>query len=785
MRTRLSRALADWIRGGTPPIHELDEDTQSRIRAAQLQAVFRFTPLTMVVNLVNLALVAQTLRGAVDWRGVAVWGACLALVALISLRGWLADRRRPPRTRSSARGFRRATFHASILAAVWAAVPIFWFASVNPQAQLVVATVVTGMICAGGFVLATVPPAATAYVVILSLGSFVGIVRSDNTYHFELAGLLLAYAGVVIRGALGTSRLFVDRFIAEGKINERGQVIGMLLAEFEEKGSDWLFELDRDLCIVKHSARFAEVCGVSSAELDGARLPDLIAPASREDLLNRISGGRPFRKLEVSALGRDGLRWWSIGASPIVDDRGRFNGWRGVGSDTTDVRKAQDRIAWMAATDILTGLKNRTAFRDSAAEALANARGRGATMAIGCLDLDYFKSVNDTLGHPAGDLLLREVARDLAAFETQGVTVGRLGGDEFGLLFHGMQSSRHVHLVAEQIIERISIAYEIQGSRVTVGASVGIAFGPEDGETIDELLRNADLALYRSKDRARGKAVRYSGSMLREAEEMRSIKEDLGVALARDEFVLHFQPVVDVASLETVAFEALVRWRHPSRGLLPPDAFISIAESTGIIVPLGDWIIHEACRHAAQWPTHIRVSVNLSPAQLGRASLLHTVVEALGRSGLTADRLELEITEALLLSHEAQTLQFISEMHSLGIRIALDDFGTGFSSLNYLTRYRVNTIKIDRSFVSGGASLADRGAIIEAVTGLAGKLGCVTTAEGVETSDALSWVKSLGCTQAQGFLFAEPMPASRIAAFLAGRLDHESGAERGGLRLVV
>ncbi len=272
--------------------------------------------------------------------------------------------------------------------------------------------------------------------------------------------------------------------------------------------------------------------------------------------------------------------------------------------------------------------------------------------------------------------------------------------------------------------------------------------------------------------------------MLREAEEMRSIKEDLGVALARDEFVLYFQPVVDVVTSQTIAFEALVRWRHPTRGLLPPDAFISVAESSGIIVPLGDWILHEACRHAVQWPSPIRVSVNLSPAQLGRASLLHTVVEALGRSGLTADRLELEITEALLLSHEAQTLQFISEMHSLGIRIALDDFGTGFSSLNYLTRYRVNTIKIDRSFVSGGASLADRGAIIEAVTGLAGKLECATTAEGVETPEMLAWVRSLGCTHAQGYLFAEAMPPSRIAGFLSGRTD-DAGAERGGLRLVV
>ncbi|MFN8580228.1 MAG: EAL domain-containing protein [Gemmatimonadaceae bacterium] len=782
MFTSVIEALEDWGRAGASPLRSLDENTRARVRAAQLQAVLRFTPLTMVVNLVNFGLVALTLWGIVDPRQLIAWGLCLAVASAMGLRGWLATRAAPQRTRASIRGFRRSTLHAAILAALWAAVPVFWFAPLDPMRQLVSATVTTGMICAGGFVLATVPSAAFAFVVVLSLGAFVGIVQSDSRYTFELAGLLVAYAAVVLRGALGTAQLFIDRFIAEILLYERGQVIGLLLNEFEDKGSDWLFELDRDLCIVEHSPRFAEVCRLDGPTLSGVRLPDLIEPASREDLLNRIAVGRPFRKLEVSALGPEGLRWWSISASPIIDERGRFSGWRGVGSDTTNVKQAQDKVAWMAATDILTGLKNRTSFRELAAAALSASRTRGSTMAIGCLDLDYFKSVNDTLGHPAGDLLLREVARDLAEFEKHGVTVGRLGGDEFGLLFQSMGSPRHVHLLAEQIIERVSVAYEIQGSRVTVGASVGIAFGPEDGDTVDDLLRNADLALYRSKDRARGKAVRYTGSMLREAEEKRSIKEDLGIGLARGEFQLYFQPILDVQASAPVAMEALVRWQHPTRGLLAPDAFIGVAEASGMISPLGDWILAEACRQASRWPEHLRVAVNLSPAQLGRASLLHSIVDALSRAGLPANRLELEITEALLLSHEAQTLQFISEMHALGIRIALDDFGTGFSSLNYLTRYRVNTIKIDRSFVSGGASRDDRAAIIEAVTGLASKLGCTTTAEGVETEESFAWVTSLGCTHVQGYHFAKPMPATAVSSYLAG--DVVAG-ERGGLRLVV
>ena len=755
-----------------------DEATLGRIRAAQLQAVFRFTPLNMGVNLTNCALVVHALKDVVNPWALGVWAGVLGTIVALASRSWWKSRGKPFRTRASARSFRRAAFHAGLLAAAWALPILVWFPVVGAPQQFILSTVATAMICAGGFVLATVPPAATAYVTVLAAGSFLGVLRSDLSERLVLCALIATYSGVLIRSAVGTARIFAERFLAEADLEERRHVIALLLAEFEENGSDWLFELDASLLIVEHSPRFSQVSGLDGAALGGQPLPDLLDPVSRLALLSAVGDGKPFHDLEVGTGPGLEPRWWHLSATPIRDEDGRLSGWRGVGSDVTEVKRAQDEITWMAQTDILTGLINRSAFRDRAAGALLAARSGGPPVAIGCLDLDHFKSVNDTLGHAAGDVLLRMVALDLLAFGDQGVTIGRLGGDEFGLLLQGHHGEAQVQEVAGRIIRRLSRSYDIQGSRARIGASVGFALGPEDGHTVDELLRNADLALYRAKEQVRGRAVRYSGAMLQEAEEKRAIKADLVRALERHEFVLFFQPIIDTRSGRTVAFEALVRWRHPQRGLLAPDAFIAIAESSGTIGPLGDWILTEACRHAARWPSHIRVAVNLSPAQLGRSSLMHTVLDAITRSALTANRLELEITEALLLAPEVSTLQFLSEMRALGVGIALDDFGTGFSSLNYLTRYPVSKIKIDRAFVSGGASEAHRGAVIEAVTGLAAKLGLETTAEGVETTDMLTWVAGLGCTHAQGYLFARPMPADEVDRYLAQELRPEPRASR-------
>ncbi len=762
-----AQALARTTIEGGP--HQLPSDaalTDARTRAGQLKALLRFTPLTMLVNLANAALVAHSLRGTADPIGLAAWCATLGVMVLMGVRAWARTRRGPARATASKRAIRRAALHAGLLSAVWAIVPAVWFPGAGAQEQLVLGTVITGMICAGGFAMATVPEAATAYVTVLVAGTLAGVLQSDVSYRIILSLLLAAYTAVVWKSAISTANLFVERFRAEADLEVRGQVIAMLLAEFEENGSDWLFELDGELCIVGHSARFAQVSERPDSELTGRCFLDLLDVPSRTAVQARVDARRPFRDLQVAAVTSSGVRWWSISATPIHRDGEQLTGWRGVGSDTTDVKLAQDEIAWMARTDILTGLPNRAAFRDRASEALLVARAGGPPLSIGCLDLDHFKAVNDGLGHAAGDLVLREVAATLTGFAERGLLAGRLGGDEFGLLFRGNDDVSDVQALAEEVIAAISREYDVRGTRVRIGASVGLAVGLDDGEYVDEIMGNADLALYRSKDTARGSVTRYSRAMRRESEEQHSLKEDLRSAVELEQFVLHYQPIIDSRSGRTVAFEALVRWRHPERGLVPPDRFIGLAESSGMIGPLGDWVLRNACKDAAQWPEHIRIAVNLSPAQLGRATLKHTVVEAFEAAGLPARRLELEITEALLLSHEESTVRFLADMRALGVGVALDDFGIGFSSLNYLTRYPVSKIKIDRSFVSGGASIAHRGAIIEAVASLATKLGLETTAEGVETEEALAWVTTLGCSQAQGFYISRPMAADLVMEYL-------------------
>ena len=743
---------------------------EGRVRAAQLQAIFRLTPLTMAVNCANVGLMIVVLRAVANPIALGLWATIVLGMAVLGFLSWTRDRRGPRRVTASVRAFHRATVHAALLGLAWGVVPVFWFPQLGNQERLVVASVATGMICAGGFALATVPPAAIAFVAALSAASMVGIMMSDVVYRELLGVLLIGYGMTVMRSVMSTARLFVDRFRAEADLEERRLVIALLLAEFEENGSDWLFELDEHLHVVNASSRFVQVAAMSAPALEGIALNELLEHASEAQLMSLVRAGNPFRDLEVEVARDATTRWWTLSASPMLDDGGRVVGWRGVGSDTTDVRIAQNEIAWMARTDILTGLINRTAFRDRAADNLVAARLSGESVAIGCLDLDYFKSVNDSLGHEAGDVLLREVSLELMRFADQGVTVGRLGGDEFGLLFTGQVSTEQVQQLAERMIERLSRSYDIQGSSVTIGATVGIAFGHEDGNTVDELIRNADLALYRGKESARGKAVRYSTLMLREAEERRAIKEELLPALRRQEFVLHYQPIIETATRRTVAFEALVRWQHPTRGLLGPDAFIGIAEASGTIVALGDWILRESCRQAARLPAHVKVAVNLSPAQLGSSRLTQVVKDAVALAGITPDRLELEITEALLLANDNITMKFLHDMQEMGVGVALDDFGIGFSSLNYLTRFPVSKIKIDRSFVSGGASLVHRSAIIQAVTGMAERLGFSTTAEGVETAESLEWVTEMGCTQAQGYLFARAMPALEIPSYLAAEM---------------
>ena len=445
--------------------------------------------------------------------------------------------------------------------------------------------------------------------------------------------------------------------------------------------------------------------------------------------------------------------------------------------DITEKRQSQERIAFMAHHDALTGLPNRKVFQNRI-DALIAERPEQDPFAVLCLDLDRFKEVNDTLGHPAGDELLRLVAGRLRGCVRDGDLVARLGGDEFAIIVEG-GDAKSAAALATRLIGSISAPYELQSNHTVIGTSIGIeVFEPHVPGS--ELLKRADVALYRAKE-DRGTFAFFEPGMDQHLQVRRRLEADLRLALIRAEFVLYYQPLYNLAEDRITGFEALIRWNSPSRGFVAPDQFIPISEQTGLIVPIGEWVLATACADAMQWPDHVRVAVNLSASQTKSKRLLPLIQEILATTGLPARRLELEITETVLLQDTDTVIATLNSLHAMGVRVSMDDFGTGYSSLSYLRRFQFDKLKIDRSFVSDLGAITKEGAqvteplaaaaknaatIIHAIVGLGENLGISTTAEGVETAEQFAQVRAQGCTEVQGYFISRPQPAPEIAALL-------------------
>ncbi len=423
----------------------------------------------------------------------------------------------------------------------------------------------------------------------------------------------------------------------------------------------------------------------------------------------------------------------------------------------------------MAHHDALTRLPNRVRFREQMEGALVPA-ARGEATAVLCIDLDHFKAVNDTLGHPVGDALLQAVADRIRSCVRPSDTVARLGGDEFAIVQVSVDQPMGSTALATRLIEKLSAPFDVQGHQVVISASIGIAIMPDDGDDPDCLLKNADMALYRAKEDGRGIHRYFEPDMDARMQARRTLELDLRKALALGEFELFYQPLVRLETNQVSGLEALLRWRHPRRGLVPPGEFIPLAEDIGLIGPIGAWVLKEACREATSWPSELKVAVNLSPVQFKNGTVVLDVVAALGASGLPASRLELEITETVLLQDTEATITTLNSLRDLGVSISMDDFGTGYSSLSYLRKFPFDKIKIDRSFIRDLSEEPDSIAIIRAVAGLGSSLGIATTAEGVETEAQLHRLREEGCTEVQGYLFSKPIPADQVQPLLQ-RLD--------------
>jgi diguanylate cyclase (GGDEF)-like protein len=438
-------------------------------------------------------------------------------------------------------------------------------------------------------------------------------------------------------------------------------------------------------------------------------------------------------------------------------------GWVSIHQDITSQKHVEAELAHMAHYDALTGLANRALFLEKANEALERMRRLGERFSILMLDLDRFKAVNDSLGHAIGDSLLKAVAGRLLENVRGGDHVARLGGDEFAILQTVKKDQKDEAIVlANRILETITEPYDFGGRKVVIGTSIGITSAPNDGSDADALTRNADLALYKAKSQGRNGYRFFEASMAAEARERQELEEDIRMAMARHEFELHYQTIVDVGRQECCGAEALVRWRHPKRGLIAPGEFIARAEECGLIIPLGEWILRTACADAVKWPPHLKVAVNLSPAQFKQGNLLDILRSALADSELAPKRLEVEITETVLLEKTEENLAVLHELKTLGVSVVLDDFGIGYSSMRYLQMFPFDKIKIDKSFIQSMTSHADSAAIVCAIAGLGRNLDIETTAEGVETAEQLVSVRGAGCQLAQGYLFSRPVPIAQL-----------------------
>ena len=794
MLTGLLRTVARALVGRCDdPLAGMDDSLAARIRAAQVGAVVKLTPLTMTVALLNTGIVLLTFwNGGHDWLLVA-WSGLIAVLAAAALRSWHHGRRRGPFVSASSRALNRMTAHAVILAVAWGVAPAILFPTANPSGRFVLGCLASGMITGSAFVISAVPRAGLAYTWTLSLLVAGGMAASGEPPLVAAAALLCLFASFISRNLNAHGLLLAETLRGRSEIEEQREVVGLLLRDFEEGTSGCLWETDAAGQLRRVPLRLAQALGLSLGVPAGVHLSKLLrcrdldeqAGVPEDRLAALLGAGDPFRDVltaVVSAIG--GERVWSLTARPIHDHAGAFRGFRGVASDVTDQVRAEERVAHLAYHDPLTGLPNRRGLLKQLAAALAHTRREGGSVALLLVDLDRFKPVNDLYGHAAGDAVLCQVAGRLHAAIREIDTVARLGGDEFALVAHCLNHASGPHAgdagaaddegedvarLARRIVAALEQPFPLENGTllVQVGCSIGVALAQAEDDDVEELLRHADLAMYRAKAEGRGRFCFFKAEMDVLVRKRAVLEAELRLAVANDELVPYFQPLVILDTGRVVSFEMLARWPHPTRGLVQPSEFIAVAEDSGLIGPLTENLLRRACRAAATWPEAISLAVNVSPVQLRDRALPGLIHKVLTETGLAPKRLEVELTESALVADFNLARDVMTELRSFGVRLALDDFGTGYSSLKHLQALPFDKLKIDASFVQAMATNPDSRKIVAAVVGLGQSLGMLTVAEGVEGTDAAGVLRTLGCDLGQGFLFGQPMAEADTATLAA------------------
>ncbi|MDQ3247545.1 MAG: EAL domain-containing protein [Pseudomonadota bacterium] len=736
----------------------------SPLRDVQLMSRAQLAPFFAAANVVAAAMVIAALWGKVDAQLLLPWGGAVAAVNYLAMR--LARTQAVTHVGRSGRRIPQWLMvgEAALRALLWLSLPLWTFASIGAGSQVVVASIMAGLGIAG-IGLVVIPPCATAWMAAFTAGVSASMLIGRESVPFNHMLSILFTLGVAIFGVLAVARWAFHQLKTNADFGAQSESAGLLLQEYEQRGVGWLWQVDAENRVSYISSRMTALLGKPAGQLLGHSLPSLLG--GHAELGHVLLARQPFNSLEMELKTARGSRWISIAGDPIVDTAGRFEGFRGVGSDITEMRQTQERLTHLANMDVLSGLPNRGRVRQLLGEALRGATAGNVPCAIMFLDLDGFKPVNDTFGHPKGDAVLRAVAKRLVDQVGADGHVGRMGGDEFAIVVTDAQSRRKVEALADGIIRKIAEPYMIDQTEIGIGVSIGCAFGPIDGATVDDLILKADLALYEAKGAGRGVAKYFSSALQSEQEDRVRLESDLRQAVVAKQFHLAFQPLVSAKTQKLIGFEALIRWNHPQRGNVPPNVFIPVAEESGLMAAIGDWVIDEACRAVASWPEPITVALNVSPKQIG-PSLPNTVSAALSRYRIAGNRIELEVTEGVFLGENGSTLDVLKRLRQLGVGIALDDFGTGYSSIGYLNKAIFHKLKIDGSFVRAAGTRPENVAIIQSIVQLAKSFRMSITAEGVETTEDFERMRDLGCDIIQGYLFGRPLSYERANDMVVG-----------------
>jgi diguanylate cyclase (GGDEF)-like protein len=736
------------------------------LRAKQLETVGKMSIVMALANLLNAMVVMLSFRGHATDNLIVIWGFAIVFAAGFSFLAQVRARKLSGRKTRTAADLEQYARGASIAGLIWAVAPIIVMNVADPRGQMVMGIVLASMMFGGAFLLSRVPDAAFSFVVPVGIGMVIAMqFQQDPVYHF-ISIISLAYLGVLMLAVRWTHRQFVEQHLSEAAVNEQSQLIGLLLRDFEESTSDCLWQTNSKGVLQEIPLVVGGDKEPGELMKQGDTLTALFVTSDATKILETsLSRRQGFRDLVLQVKGVNDERWLSVTGKPIFE-ADVFKGFRGVAADITQSKEIEDRIAYMAHYDGLTGLPNRMTMQEHLEKSVRRSLSPDTERALLWLDLDNFKWVNDTLGHPAGDELLQQVAARLTHACEPSDIVARLGGDEFALIVERPLGGM-LETFLDALLARLHEPYTVWGSTVNCSASIGVRVFDAYSTDARLLLKHADLALYQAKKLGKSTWCRFTSDLDERARARLQIEADLHRALDQNELRVFFQPLVDATTHELVGVETLLRWQHPKRGLVFPGEFIEHAEDNGLITRMGDWVIRAALSEARRLPKHVRISVNISPLQIHSASLMSTIVNAIAANDIDASRLELEITESVLMNDTEFTLQRLHQLKSIGIRIALDDFGTGYSSLSYLRKFPFDKIKIDKSFVHDIENRADSRAITVATMNLAKTLGMRCTAEGVETRYQADFLRDNGCDELQGFFISKAQPMQNLSHLVA------------------